>query len=227
MNELVPILVDEEEVERFRVLIDAKTRHADLWPLVRQFGSGSALAKDLKIDNTTMSKWINLHAVPSRVITTHIAAADRLHTHTGKSYDELWPPALCAAVRKGVAAQRTAVAIETSYQALAQHATERLTLPPADVEAEAADETEREAELVRRLLDGLENRYQECIRLRFFDAKTLAETAKEMGITRERVRQIELRALLKMREKVEQLEVEMPRILLKPSAPVVLKKRIL
>jgi RNA polymerase sigma factor (sigma-70 family) len=64
-------------------------------------------------------------------------------------------------------------------------------------------ELQLEHERVDRLLRSLAQREEQVLRIRygFHDgiARTLAETGEHFGITRERVRQIEARALEKLR----------------------------
>ncbi len=65
-------------------------------------------------------------------------------------------------------------------------------------------------ELLRRLLSKLDEREQKIIRYRFgldgVEEKTLEELGKEMGVTRERIRQIQNQALAKLRKELEKLE---------------------
>ena len=62
------------------------------------------------------------------------------------------------------------------------------------------------------MLRSLSQREEQVLRIRygFFDgvARTLAETGEQFGITRERVRQIEARALDKLRRAFEYAGVE-------------------
>ena len=68
----------------------------------------------------------------------------------------------------------------------------------------SAVENQMLKEQVERVLDSLEGREQRVIRLRFgLDdgrPRTLEEVGNEFGLTRERIRQIEARALMKLRE---------------------------
>ena len=58
-------------------------------------------------------------------------------------------------------------------------------------------------EAVRKALDGLTDREREIVTMRFGidggDGRTLEEVGREFGVTRERVRQIEAKALAKLR----------------------------
>lgn len=70
--------------------------------------------------------------------------------------------------------------------------------------AEAVSSRKEELDEVRRLLDRLAERSAVVLRLRFGlggeEQKTLQEVAGHLGLTRERVRQIERDALLQLRE---------------------------
>jgi RNA polymerase primary sigma factor len=73
-------------------------------------------------------------------------------------------------------------------------------------------ELQLEHEKVDRLLRSLSQREEQILRIRygFFDgaARTLAQTGAHFGITRERVRQIEARALEKLRRAIESQDLE-------------------
>jgi RNA polymerase sigma factor (sigma-70 family) len=75
-------------------------------------------------------------------------------------------------------------------------------------------ELQLEHEKLDRLLRSLDTREEQLIRIRygFHDgiARTLQETGEHFGISRERVRQIEARALQKLREAIELADAERP-----------------
>jgi RNA polymerase primary sigma factor len=93
----------------------------------------------------------------------------------------------------------------TSLQAYEQLSTEDLTESPPSVER--LIELQLEHEQVGRLLRSLSQREEQIVRIRygFYDglAHTLAQTGGLFGISRERVRQIEARALQKLRRAIE------------------------
>ncbi|NOT34120.1 MAG: RNA polymerase sigma factor RpoD/SigA [Candidatus Eisenbacteria bacterium] len=91
---------------------------------------------------------------------------------------------------------------------------DRLTLedlgdPPASVER--LIELQLEHEKIDRLLRSLSQREEQVLRIRFGfldgDAHTLQQTGEHFGISRERVRQIEARALDKLRKAIEYAEL--------------------
>ena len=73
-------------------------------------------------------------------------------------------------------------------------------------------EIQLEHEKLDRLLRSLSQREEQILRIRygFHDgvARTLAQTGEHFGISRERVRQIESRALEKLRHALEYHELE-------------------
>jgi RNA polymerase primary sigma factor len=99
----------------------------------------------------------------------------------------------------------------TSVQAYEQLSTEDLAESPPSVER--LIELQLEHEQVGRLLHSLSQREEQIVRIRygFYDGMvhTLAQTGGLFGISRERVRQIEARALQKLRRAIE--SQEMPR----------------
>lgn len=67
--------------------------------------------------------------------------------------------------------------------------------------------SDEDAERLRDAIrDKLDARRQRIIELRFFDRKTLGEVGVELGITRKRVRQIEVKALKILRESLSEAD---------------------
>ena len=99
----------------------------------------------------------------------------------------------------------------TSLQAYEQLSTEDLAESPPSVER--LIELQLEHEKVDRLLRSLGEREEQIVRIRygFYDgvARTLAQTGGLFGISRERVRQIEARALQKLRHAIESQETDL------------------
>ncbi len=98
----------------------------------------------------------------------------------------------------------------TSVEAFEQLSTEDLAESPPSVER--LIELQLEHERIDRLLRSLSQREEQIVRIRygFYDgvARTLAQTGGLFGISRERVRQIEARALQKLRRAIEMPEME-------------------
>ncbi|HEY2955379.1 MAG TPA: RNA polymerase sigma factor RpoD/SigA [Candidatus Eisenbacteria bacterium] len=93
----------------------------------------------------------------------------------------------------------------SSMAAFEQLTTEDLDEAPPSVERLV--ELQLEHEKLDRLLRSLSQREEQLLRIRygFYDgvARTLAQTGEHFGISRERVRQIESRALAKLRDAIE------------------------
>ncbi len=99
---------------------------------------------------------------------------------------------------------------DSTLEAFDSVSTEDLADPPNSVERLV--ELQLEHERFDRLLRSLNQREEQILRLRygFYDGvdRTLAQTGSLFGITRERVRQIESRALDKLRRAIDQQEIE-------------------
>jgi RNA polymerase primary sigma factor len=100
----------------------------------------------------------------------------------------------------------------SSMEAFEQLSTEDLGEGPSSVERLV--ELQLEHEKLDRLLRSLSQREEQILRIRygFYDgvARTLAQTGEHFGISRERVRQIEARALTKLRHAIEFQVMERP-----------------
>jgi len=98
----------------------------------------------------------------------------------------------------------------SGLEAFEQLSTEDLGEAPPSVERLV--EIQLEHEKLDRLLRSLSQREEQILRIRygFYDgvARTLAQTGEHFGISRERVRQIEARALDKLRRALDYHELE-------------------
>jgi RNA polymerase primary sigma factor len=98
----------------------------------------------------------------------------------------------------------------SSLAAFEQLTLEDMVTPPLSVERLV--ELQLEHEKLDRLLRSLSQREEQMLRIRygFYDgvARTLAQTGQHFGISRERVRQIEARALEKLRHAIEMVEMD-------------------
>jgi RNA polymerase primary sigma factor len=98
----------------------------------------------------------------------------------------------------------------SSLEAFEQLSTEDLGAGPESVERLV--ELQLEHEKIDRLLRSLSQREEQILRIRYGfydgDSRTLAETGQHFGISRERVRQIEARALGKLRRAIEEQDLD-------------------
>lgn len=195
---------DEEAVETYRVAIHAQTKHADLWPLVQRLGSNKALAERLHVSQSTVGDWVGLKGFPNFVVNPGVwgPRLEVLYELTGKAFDELWPPALRKAIGEGKAAQKKTIMLEDATAAYALHTRERLELP-AHKPAEDADRRR----MLEELMANLPENYRRVVELRFLEGHSLTETARLLDRSTERVRQLEIRAIDKMRSRAALLGV--------------------
>lgn len=207
------VSVDPDEEERFRVMIDARTRHADLWPLVLKLGSSKALANAIGMQQSPVGLWINLKSFPSMTAPKHVAAVEALTLMTGKAFDEMWPPAMRMAIVKGSISLRREVLIDTSLRMLAARTTERMMLPsPAD-ELEKKEFAEQLGQRLSVVLDRLTYREREIMKLRFGlgeengQTYTRPEVARIFRVSVCRVAQIEEKALIKLKSEANKLSI--------------------
>lgn len=77
-----------------------------------------------------------------------------------------------------------------------------LAIPSGDIGVPETLIKKEQEQLLANELDSLEGREQEVIVRRFYDGDTLATIAKDWGVTRQRVNQIEKRALGRLKSKV-------------------------
>jgi DNA-directed RNA polymerase sigma subunit (sigma70/sigma32) len=97
---------------------------------------------------------------------------------------------------------------ESSWEAMGALAETELAEPPENLEAQVDRLLEHER--LTRLLGRLTEREETVMRIRYgFDdgeAHSLAATGERLGVSRERIRQIEKRALEKLKEYIERTE---------------------
>ena len=84
----------------------------------------------------------------------------------------------------------------------------------ADHLAEEIDQQVREDQVLK-ILHSLDDREQQIIVMRFglgrgSEPRTLKEVGEELGVTKERIRQLELRALAKLRTAAEREKIDAP-----------------
>lgn len=204
---------DETEVDITAV---TRLKHADLYAAAKrmghaQYGGQSRLARRLKVTPQVMGRWINLRDCPpdkpsrtwSRRRLARLEA--RLIEITGKTMEELFPPALRSSIeflRAPKVFEQTARLRQEALENYAITTAERLSVPCQPTLAIEAEE--RSASIVEALA-SLNWRERQVVEMRYglgdHRASTLEEVGKALGITRERVRQIEAKAVRKLQQR--------------------------
>lgn len=197
--------------DSFKVTLQIRAKHADLYAAAKKLGSNKALADYLGIDNQTVCSWISMRTVPN-VHTQHRQSRwcdekwrtemeKKLFDITHKTLDELWPDLMRTEDFMN-REKATEVTVEATSRGLALYQEQNLQLPsPSDVA-----ETEELRARISDVLRTVTPREAGILRLRFgLDdgvPKTLDEVGKQFQISRERVRGIEQHAIRKLRHPV-------------------------
>jgi len=157
------------------------------------FKTQSAFAEYADMDVTAVNDLVALRKAPINDDGSFSLAAQRIMESLGASPSDLWTnEQLYMSLKRNTA--------ETPMDAfgirlLAEQHQDAMTLPSPE-DARFASET---SELINTLLDTLTPREAEILRMRNFDELTMQECAEKIGVTPERIRQIEAKALRKMR----------------------------
>lgn len=193
------------------ITVISKLKHADLWALVRRFGSQAKLAAYLGVQQAALSKWINLKSCPPSEPFGTVWTADfladfetKLLDLTGKTLEDLFPESLrqgedflsCSkTIEKTVRLRESALA---SYASLTNDRL-RLLEPSCGV-----GEPERQRRRIEAAMQTLTHREREILKARFgIDQQegrplTLDELSKTYKVKRSQIRKIEQRALRRM-----------------------------
>lgn len=179
-------------------------RNGRLRAAMRQSGyfTASALCSASGLSHTVVGGYLSLMRAPYNSKGRLRPSAERLCEFFGRSIDELFPQS--ALTRAMVVNSVTVGMSEGQVAALIDaHAGQALLAAPTTPEQQAAQD-----EAVWSLTQAVESlgsaRLRKVVCMRFgmepYDrVHTLDETAEEIGVTRERVRQLELRALSRLR----------------------------
>jgi len=167
--------------------IAAITRYkqGDIYTALQQLGwTQTRLAREINCSSTYIGRVINLVQKPT------VEAANRIQAVFGEhdiyiDVTELWPETFQPLTKN----LRVQVA-EVELLSL-----EGTTLSLEDNSSPILDNEERE--IVEGFLDSLSDREKEIVTMRFFDGLTLEEIGLRLHISKERVRQIILKALRK------------------------------
>jgi RNA polymerase sigma factor (sigma-70 family) len=156
---------------------------------MKQLGikSQTELAKLSGINPTIIGTLISLKKRPVSSITGEwLDCAFALSSTLQMEPEELWTEK-----QRGMALERNSREVSMSEDAVAQLASGNGT--------EQMVQKVLTSERVAKTLQALTPRQQDIIHRRFFDGQTLEEISIEMGHTRETIRQIEVKALRKLR----------------------------
>jgi RNA polymerase sigma factor (sigma-70 family) len=192
------------------VTLLVRAKHADLWDAAKKLGGQSALARELGVSPHVIGEWINLRRKPAESRRDELEP--KLFKLTGKLWDELFPLEIMDAefFRKA-----KSVEIHRTY-------VENHGLSYLPEERGAAEERRC---VIQAVLKTLTYREREILKWRFGlgdgYAYTLAETARVMGVTRERIRQIESKAIRKLQQsdRSEALADVLPGTISEPRKP--------
>jgi len=139
-----------------------------------------------------------LRVIPSK------AAMDKISAALDLPREYLFPESLIWAMREE-AFERRVAELEEQHVIRLIEARKAGLLPPVTMEDEVIEAADRELlkERIAEVLSSLTPREQKVIELRFGlkdgRSRTLEEVGKEFGVFRERIRQIEAKALRKLR----------------------------
>lgn len=190
--------------QQFGIVITAQARHGDLWRASKKLGSQSAVARYLGVCPSVFGRWVNLQDWPGAEAWRRVE--DKMLVLTGKSYDELWPVGLRAAITGGEVGKRLEAAQTVTLRQLAAETADRNLLPsPADVvmEREKLDD-------LAKILHTLPKRQQRVLELRYGlggeTPLTYEAAGAVLGISKERARQLEMQALRKLRNRAQWFE---------------------
>ena len=159
--------------------------------IFQEFKSIAQFSKASKIHQSTIGDFLNVRRKsPFLHNGEYCKIAKRIATFFNIEPDLLFPSTLYKVQGKGIAV------LEFDSQVIA--CTDRSSFRRYLPETELMDESVRQG--VNEALDTLNPAERKVITMRVVEGKTLADCGKELHLTRERARQIEDKALLKLRQ---------------------------
>jgi len=183
--------------------LEIKVKNGLLWRAMQDFGHKNVpeLARACGLGLATVYKFMNLKLPPINSIGKLKPGAEILCLYFGVGVEELFPSEVLY------------VGIEKNLVERWADCGECLELsgpPPTPDELISASDQKT---VVRAALDGLSARERRVIEMRYgihgHGGRTLEETADAFHVTRERVRQIETKAIRKLREPQRRLRAEL------------------
>ena len=186
------------------ITLVGRFKHGALYAAARKLGGQAALARHLGVDQVTVGKWCNLKGCPpikpeeisgsSRWTPKRIDELEaKLFELTGLPLESLFPDELRRLDPDALSKE----VIRTRRIPLAQ-------LPAAAIEARYPGpdeqlETIERREIIGAAISHLPFRERNVITMRFFAGMDLEQTARVLRVNKNRIRQIELRALQRLK----------------------------
>lgn len=182
--------MSEQKAKDYRVTV--KVRNNRLLRAIEAAGGapGQKWCEANGLAYSSVNGLVNMTASPLLRSGGLTSTADRLCDVLGKLPDELW-------------SNEQLYPLERNFSEMEMDYAQVVALLPRDQQSYLPDFSELEHEQVKKVLDGvvstLTPREQDVLRMLFEDELTLDECGALMDVTRERVRQIEQKALRKLR----------------------------
>lgn len=183
----------ERASDAFRIGVRVSVYNATLRNALRETGKNQgAIAAELGIAPMTLSNYVTLKAYPG------IERAAQICAYLGRGIDDIFPEHLIDAPKaRPIRLEMT----EKQYKAVRAHGG---FVNPWGLDRFGSDrDNPMLADGIRTALTQLTPREQRVLTLRFGledgRTRTYEEVGKEVGVTRERIRQIETKALRKLR----------------------------
>jgi len=177
----------------FQISAEVKLKHGKLYLWIKENNlTNASLSRLTGIGQGTIGHYVNMQGIPSD------KNAEILELITGIPKDELFPIEYRAAIKKETFKdyQKFCITKNIPLQEMLDWQSTRAIEPP-DITVDIS----RKMDVIKQVMSKvLTTRESEVISKRFFDELYLAEIGKDIGVTIERVRQIEHRALQKLRE---------------------------
>lgn len=136
---------------------------------------------------------IAMRSAPLLITGEFSSIAKKVMENLGAAPSDLWTEEQLTLKLKGNTAE---MSVGTE---LVQHLLEQRNRANVLASPESSVFAVESAQVIDKMMDALHPREKKCLQLRFYEGNTLKETAKKLSVTPERARQIEARALRKLR----------------------------
>jgi len=191
-----------------RITVVSRLKNAGMYAAAKQLGNQAKLARRLGVTEAEVSKWCNMQACPPKEPRGDWTQEriDKLESDlleiTGLLLDDIFPDTLrenTKFLNAPKAMEHTREIELEGLMRLAENYAERIDVQPLRIASQAELSSD-----IAESLKQLSSREREIIERRFAlngrSAETYEEVGKHLRITKERVRQLEMRALLKLKE---------------------------